>query len=372
MDNNKYVIIVGCSQSGNRLAEDIVNINKDAKIVFADNDINKQQNGNGVYRVISVNEIIKFDYECCIVASVRFFMELSEQLREIGVAEGDIFYTEEVNQKKNMWFAKRLPRNTLVFVMDLAEHCNLNCQNCDHFSPLADEKFADINSFEADIQRMSELFCGGQYEISEIYLEGGEPLLNKKASEFIRIVGEKLPQTKIRIFTNGLLIPKQEKCFWDACRTYHASLRVTKYPIAFDYDRAKEIALNNGTEFQFADEGNAVKESMHKPLDLSGSQDKYISYMECYMGNGLCNMLKNGRLYPCTVVPNIDVFNKYYNQKVEVCERDYIDIYKARSAEEIMEFLANPIPACRYCQPRKWTYGHEWRNTRYDIKEWAD
>ncbi|MBQ2883882.1 MAG: 4Fe-4S cluster-binding domain-containing protein [Alphaproteobacteria bacterium] len=370
--NDKYVVIVGCSLSGNKLADDIKAMSEEIRIIFADNDVAKQQNGNGGYRVIGVNEIKGIDYECCIIASVRFFLELSEQLRELGVVEKDIYYTKEILQKKDMWLGKRFPRKQLVFVVDLAEHCNLNCQNCDHFSPLADEKYADIGVFENDMQRMAELFCDEMYSISEIYLEGGEPLLNKNAVEFIKIVGKKLPKTQICIFTNGLLIPKQEQYFWDICREYHVRMVVTKYPINFDYDKAKEIVVNNGVEFQFAEDGNVVKTSLHKPLDLRGSQDKYISYMECYMGNGLCNMLKNGKLYPCTVVPNIDVFNRYFKQNVQVCEKDYIDIYKAESAEEIMEFLTNPIPACRYCQPQNWTAGIEWKTTTFNIREWAE
>ena len=122
----------------------------------------------------------------------------------------------------------------------------------------------------------------------------------------------------------------------------------------------------------FTEDGNEVKTSMFKPLDLSGNQDKYISYKECYMGNGFCNMVKNGKLYPCTLVPNFETFNAYYNQNLQVCEKDYIDIFKAKSAEEIMDFLTNPIPACRYCQPRKWKNGLTWKTTTYNMREWAD
>jgi len=36
----------------------------------------------------------------------------------------------------------------------LVEHCNINCKYCDHFSCIAEEKFADINVFTRDLQRI--------------------------------------------------------------------------------------------------------------------------------------------------------------------------------------------------------------------------
>jgi uncharacterized Fe-S cluster-containing radical SAM superfamily protein len=41
----------------------------------------------------------------------------------------------------------------------IAEHCNLNCIGCDHFSPLATEEYPDIHSFEQDMERLALLTC---------------------------------------------------------------------------------------------------------------------------------------------------------------------------------------------------------------------
>lgn len=127
-----------------------------------------------------------------------------------------------------------------------------------------------------------------------------------------------------------------------------------------------------GVKFEYYSGGNAVKDSFHKPIDLSGRNNKYESFHKCYMGNGECTMLKHGKIYPCTFVPNISTFNRFFKKNIEINYYDCIDIYKVKTYEEILDFLANPIPACRYCQPDKWTGGHEWKTTSYKIEEWAE
>ena len=39
----------------------------------------------------------------------------------------------------------------ISFEYHLNDHCNLNCKGCDHFSPLAEEKFTNYEQFEKDM-----------------------------------------------------------------------------------------------------------------------------------------------------------------------------------------------------------------------------
>lgn len=56
---------------------------------------------------------------------------------------------------------KLTPQANLRFVeIHLAEHCNLNCFSCAHFSQLADEEYTDLASFEKDMKQLA-LICGG-------------------------------------------------------------------------------------------------------------------------------------------------------------------------------------------------------------------
>lgn len=45
---------------------------------------------------------------------------------------------------------KSVPKPMLTPEVQLAEHCNLNCAYCDHFSPIVQPEFLDTESFSRD------------------------------------------------------------------------------------------------------------------------------------------------------------------------------------------------------------------------------
>ena len=104
-------------------------------------------------------------------------------------------------------------------------------------------------------------------------------------------------------------------------------------------------------------------------MKIDGKQDPKKSFYKCFLSNE-CIMLKNGRLYTCTIIPNIDHFNKYFNTNMEVCEEDSIDIYKVKDKDQIFDFLSKPVPFCRYCNPDVKDYSLEWEPTNKKIDEW--
>ena len=61
-----------------------------------------------------------------------------------------------------------------MFGVHIAEHCNLNCAHCSHFSPLADKILMPVEDFRRDVERMGELF---NHECERFQIYGGEPLL---------------------------------------------------------------------------------------------------------------------------------------------------------------------------------------------------
>ena len=69
-------------------------------------------------------------------------------------------------------------RRFLSFELHIADHCNLKCKGCIHFSPLAEEKFLDTDIFQRDCQRIAELTDNNR--LGKIRLMGGEPLLHHK------------------------------------------------------------------------------------------------------------------------------------------------------------------------------------------------
>jgi hypothetical protein len=80
--------------------------------------------------------------------------------------------------------------------------------------------------------------------------------------------------------------------------------------------------------------------------------------------------LVDGKLYTCARIAYIKYFNDYFGQDIEVTERDYIDIYKARNMDEIFDFLCSPMPFCRYCGIKHTIWDIGWSTSKKDISEW--
>ena len=83
-----------------------------------------------------------------------------------------------------------------------------------------------------------------------------------------------------------------------------------------------------------------------------------------------CTFLKNGKIFHCPIVGNIEIFNKYFNQNLLVTDKDYIDIHKVKNLKEILNFLSHSIPFCRYCNFKKINFAL-WKLSKKSIEEWT-
>jgi sulfatase maturation enzyme AslB (radical SAM superfamily) len=72
----------------------------------------------------------------------------------------------------------------LKFGVLLADHCNLNCAGCGNYSPLADERFYDVDAFRNECGRICDLTGG---KIASLGFSGGEPLLHPRITDFFDI-----------------------------------------------------------------------------------------------------------------------------------------------------------------------------------------
>ena len=262
---------------------------------------------------------------------------------------------------------KLIPQKNLkYFCVHIVDHCNLKCRFCDHFSPLAKENYTDLISFEKDFKRLS--FLSNQ-NVDKIGLLGGEPLIHPRITDFAKIARKYFPFSKINIVTNGLLLLKQDINFWQNCRKNNIVIAVTKYPINIDYDKISEVANKYNVILEYYNNSDKNKKtSYHIPLNLEGKKNGVDNFMRCFHANDL-TLLRNGKLYTCTVAPNAFKFNDYFDKNLPVPEG--IDIYKAKNMEEILNFISKPINFCKYCDVKKRTFNHEWRQSKKDIKEWT-
>jgi organic radical activating enzyme len=256
-------------------------------------------------------------------------------------------------------------RKLLQFEVHLADHCNLNCKNCNHFSPLSKENFMDIEDFKNDCERLGKLTNGC---VKFIRFMGGEPLLHSKITDFLDIGRKYFPRGEFILVTNGLLLAKQSKAFWDCCHKNDVEIQVSNYPIKIDKDKINMLAKSHKVIIYYVGGNKKIIWTAMK-LDLGGKQNISENFKICSLSN-TCIHLNKGKLYTCPVVPYIKHFNDYFNQNLQVTKHDYIDIYKAKNLDEILNFLSNPVQFCRYCNIRGFKEA-EWAASKKDISEWT-
>jgi hypothetical protein len=266
-------------------------------------------------------------------------------------------------------FGRRPPMKTLSFETHMADHCNIACWGCSHFSPLSDEWFADTETFAKDLNRLSELLDG---KIGMIRLMGGEPLLHPELEKFFPIARNAFPSGDIRVVTNGILLNKKEVRFWRECSAHKIKIAVTVYPhMEKQFEAARSRGRTFGVDvFPHGGSVGADKTSLHYPFDLSGEQSPASSFTQCPIFG--CTTLREGRLYPCSPRAYLYIFNKYFPEHaLPESEKDSIDIHAAKSAAEIFDFLSRPIPFCRFCHVDKISDTGSWRQSKKEIGEWS-
>ena len=292
-----------------------------------------------------------------------FIRDINNSISQISIGNNKIL--EDINFQLYRITPKA---NIYNIEIHLVEHCNLNCQCCSQFSQLAEPEFANIEVFERDIKRLSELSNG---EVNIIHLHGGEPLLNPNLERFFELTRKYFDKTEIRLITNGILLLKQSDSFWQSIKDNNIILEPTKYPIKIDWDKIKEICEDMNIKLEFINDETVIKTSYKLPLNLQGNENPEWNFRNCWLANN-CVMLQNGRLYTCSYIPNIRHFNKFFNKNIPVSVNDYIDIYEARNYQEILQFLAKPIPFCKYCDIKNRKYGITWKTSTKGIEEYIE
>ncbi|WP_444644000.1 hypothetical protein ACRQU7_04345 [Caproiciproducens sp. R1] len=172
---------------------------------------------------------------------------------------------------------------------------------------------------------------------------------------------------------------EMQEAFWKSCRKYRFTIEQTKYPIELNFDEIQKKAEENRVSYLYmGDSGTKDKTMMRFPLGIYkimeeslDKEDERLNFFNCWEANK-CIRVQNGRIYTCSRIPHIDLFNRCFHTDLKVTDNDFIDIYKAKDKNEIYEQLARPTAFCRYCKVDSTSYGHPWRTSECNIHEWAD
>ena len=325
--------------------------------------------------ILAIDEVIRqADTGIILGLSDRHYRYFIPKFRKAGFS--DYFVMTEYNKRTIAEQMKPRPIEEMTFEINLADHCNLSCQMCDHYSQLSEEKFVDMKTFEKDLIQMSKLY---QNKAAAISLLGGEPLLHKEIIKCLEITRREFPEAELIILTNGLLLPEWENSpngnLWQACKDLDVHITVTLYPLKFDYLALKKKAEEYGVPLAMSSNIHAdeltkiVKVSDKHTFDLSCNAPKY-GFISCLYFNKF-NVLREGRYYMCPVAACIGIFNEKFNQNLQLTEKDSVDIYNAESWKDFSDFAANRVPFCGYCDVPKWHSVSEWKVSSKKIEEYV-
>lgn len=258
-------------------------------------------------------------------------------------------------------------KRTLSFEVGISEHCNLNCKGCSHFSPISPKYNMPFELYSKDLQQLSKVFKG---KAKCIHIMGGEPILHPQLNDILIETRRCFPKAKIRLVTNGKKYKSLKDDFWDICRKNKIVISPTKYPSNIDYDEFKRISKSHHVKYRYMNGMKKTKMLKKFPFDLSGSQPPLESFKLCTQANK-CVTLKNGRLFPCSTAAYADIFNKYFDENLEVFRGDSVNFYEIQNPKDILNRLSQRIDFCRYCDIKNMQEGLEWGKSKKQKSEWV-
>ena len=242
----------------------------------------------------------------------------------------------------------------------IVDHCNLKCRGCSHFSGLAAPQFKSLPEYTKEIEQLSRLT---NQKLHTIRVMGGEPLLHPQVIDFYVVTRHYFPNSEIVLVSNGILLPKLTDEQIDILNQNHIDLCVSDYGLNINHEQ-----MNKFNRHYFHNKNEMYNIS----LDLDGKLNNVDMFNNCDIVRGGWYFLKDGRIYQCCIMANINYFCDTFDKQIDFDLDDIsIDIYN-HTLEEIENFLHTPHQVCRYCDtPRRHQTEAPFSVSKGDIHEWT-
>ena len=261
-----------------------------------------------------------------------------------------------------LWAGIRM-RNRWLFrpVLDyvefhLADHCNMNCAGCTHYSPYLAQGFAELDAIRRDFSRLAEMFAN----VRHVRIMGGEPLLHPDVESCLDIVRTALPRSRVTVATNGLLLASRSASFWEACRRLRIGVDFTVYPpMAAREDEIRELCRREHVALRVSRNGAFLAK-----LDPSGRQPPKTAFRACRRG-AYCPFLRDGRIYPCAESCLAGAYNAVTGAGLTVEPGMELATH---SALDVLKYLMCPVFSCRHCSAKHRTF--EWHHVGTRPEDW--
>lgn len=260
--------------------------------------------------------------------------------------EGEIKLEDIVNGAYEFSKLRRLQ----ILQYHIADHCNLNCKGCNHFSPLVKDKvFPELEKVVSDLKRIREVVD----VIDWIAILGGEPLLNPNWKAYAKVTRELWENSYISIFTNGLLVRRLSDEDIAFLKEWDIAITISLYKI--NWGIIDEIICwlrEKGVKCKVDMAGGPICE-FTSSFNLD-SHDDYIEKRK--MCTQKCTCIRDGKMTPCAPMMFVNTFNDYFNKSLP--EEKPVDIWAEDfTFETLRNGLNKPMEICKFCDRssvKKW------------------
>lgn len=297
------------------------------------------------YPIFKLEEIESFDGRILIALNdFETAKEVCQLVKEAGhknvfwfqkrkmILRHEDFFTEQCEDCRS-WADDIL----LQVEMHVMDSCNLNCRGCSHFSPIFPDKVPDLQSRLSDVKKLKEkISC-----IMKFYILGGEPFLNPEINSYICGIREILPDTKLYIVSNGLLIDQLPKEILQCIKDNQVWISISEYRPTH---RKMETICRILNEYKILYEIRQAsgKEKFCLPLSLSENS----RYPKTCISNG-CVIICDGKIARCPQLMYISNFNTHFN--TDLPENGVMDLETCPEGKNLLSVLKKEVPLCRHC-----------------------
>jgi hypothetical protein len=254
-----------------------------------------------------------------------------------------------------------------AFELHVAEHCNLKCANCCNMSPLVTEKLLTVAEVESFVARMAGVLVADVVKIM-----GGEPLLHPELPAVLRVLRASGIGDRVRLFTNGLLLPAMPEAFWEALDeltiSNYTSAPVKPAVLAMVRERARrhDFVLNVKPVGEFT--------QVLSPRFQRDDAVTQRTFERCWLRHR-CLVVRDKRFYMCTRAAYADDFLHRVAHEAPPAPLDRsgdgiaIDAPDLAAALESYLNREQPLGACRYCFGGDGASEPHYQLTRSEVRE---
>lgn len=224
----------------------------------------------------------------------------------------------------------------------IADHCNLNCAACEHYSGLVQkEHFPNFIQFRRDLLRLKELIR----DIGVIRILGGEPLLNNEIEKYIKLTRKIYPVSDIYVVTNGLLLRKMPDTFFETIKANNIHIWISFYlPLESKMEGILQFLSSKGVSVMLSPLNRTFTKKQRLVAQDFHQTEKV--FWNCYQHS--CNNLYEGKLAACFLPFTTKYFNQYFHKALP--EDGAIDLYDEELTTELLkQKLSQPFERCRFC-----------------------